>query len=1291
MAFAFAGGGQLDYLKMLTTRWGRSGRQICRKGAALFSIHRPFVPMALLIALAVCVPAATQSSPGLEVTIAVEGNTTGVLDCHTSPPGRMFLSAGVEDGVAPFSFVWSTGETGSMIFVDEPGIYSVSVTDDCGCVGSASRLVEEDYSEPGIELVALPSSAISCASPVITLQATASGVGPFWFVWSTGYAEIWMEDGSPSTSSIAVSSPGTYSVEVRDYGGSGCYGEASLTVEADTDIPLVEAGPDRVLSCRTTEVTLSAIAPGGESYLWSPGGQVTPSITVSEAGTYTVVVTGANGCTNSDSVVVTQDAEAPYVDAGFDRVLSCDTTEVTLVAVAPEAESFLWNPGRQVTSSITVSEPGTYEVIVTAANGCQASDVVRVTEEDQGATATLSIIEPIAATMWAEPTADIKWEVGGFTCRAGWVRVEFRAGPESDWATLVARTENDGIWSWQAVPRIMSDECRVRVTSLEHTHVRAISEQFTISLPSEEQPAHAITQVSPADRTELVDPIDDVLEWELTGMPEGNVQTRVEIFFASGENATLIAMPPGMTRLPLDFGGVEFQPDTWYEWRVALRYVDESESIPDSPTILFRETWLPQYSSDLSSFRTAPIDPLRLLPPSTTAASIAQMYVEHYVVEESHKNDSTFAGALLTAADRNLDYFMLDVVAEAVAFELISKVSFAVDPSGTLHHWINYVGDARLAYSLTVELPAEILESDELREMAREIAGEPLDVPGIWITGRKPFPPEYDLAVLCVAAAGNQWGWSDPYTFVEEMPVDYYLVTRGKPDPFVPDLYLDTPVKDLFYSPVADPEEFFRSVWKYLYYRFDELARMADDFYSYAPPFSGDELPELVFRSDIALARAELAASRFESDLDLLLDDIEMALLMTERVGEVDCPPVVSIGATDGASELARLGTPKEFVFEMSDCSCDLRSLQVSVDGADQGSPRVSPECEGEVFWSYTFGRTGEHVVSATVNDAEGQTGEAKALVTVCREPGTRYPEAEEVYPVRQPGHSFVYVPMYEPVTFEAYGMDESCDLIRVDWMLDGEILWTEALSGFESYASWTHTFTDNSPVKVKAVFVDATGHDEWASWSVLAVLRPEATGSPDPDVLWTASAGVPVELVVHASSEYGKLYKVEWFWNSELIATDYISETSSASIYSGEISRSFSFTSTGYHSVKGQVVDRDGLSVSLEWGFIVSGSIDPEEPMLAVERVLPPERDATTGVGRPVYFGVHVDAPRGNLESVVWYVDGESIAEWTGLAYGSSRVFPYQFDSPGEYWVVALARLETGLGASKDWVVTVE
>ena len=94
---------------------------------------------------------------------------------------------------------------------------------------------------------------------------------------------------------------------------------------------------------------------------------------------------------------------------------------------------------------------------------------------------------------------------------------------------------------------------------------------------------------------------------------------------------------------------------------------------------------------------------------------------------------------------------------------------------------------------------------------------------------------------------------------------------------------------------------------------------------------------------------------------------------------------------------------------------------------------------------------------------------------------------------------------------------------------------------------------------------------------------------------------------------------------------------------------------------------------------------------MLAVERVLPPERDATTGVGRPVYFGVHVDAPRGNLESVVWYVDGESIAEWTGLAYGSSRVFPYQFDSPGEYWVVALARLETGLGASKDWVVTVE
>jgi hypothetical protein len=72
--------------------------------------------------------------------------------------------------------------------------------------------------------------------------------------------------------------------------------------------PTVDAGADQTvyygyapMSCATLTAT-----PSGASYLWSPGGATTQSITVcpTSTTTYTVTVTDANGCTGSDQVTV---------------------------------------------------------------------------------------------------------------------------------------------------------------------------------------------------------------------------------------------------------------------------------------------------------------------------------------------------------------------------------------------------------------------------------------------------------------------------------------------------------------------------------------------------------------------------------------------------------------------------------------------------------------------------------------------------------------------------------------------------------------------------------------------------------------------------------------------------------------------------------------------------------------------------------------------------------------------------------------------------------------------------
>lgn len=90
--------------------------------------------------------------------------------------------------------------------------------------------------------------------------------------------------------------------------------------------PSVVIGGLQVLTCAVPSVTLTATASGGTTpyaYLWTPGNLTSQSITASTPGTYTVTVTGANGCSASDSVVVSaidQWTEL-LVNGGFEKGL----------------------------------------------------------------------------------------------------------------------------------------------------------------------------------------------------------------------------------------------------------------------------------------------------------------------------------------------------------------------------------------------------------------------------------------------------------------------------------------------------------------------------------------------------------------------------------------------------------------------------------------------------------------------------------------------------------------------------------------------------------------------------------------------------------------------------------------------------------------------------------------------------------------------------------------------------------------------------------------------------------
>jgi P pilus assembly chaperone PapD len=101
------------------------------------------------------------------------------------------------------------------------------------------------------------------------------------------------------------------------------------------------------------------------SFAWS-NGQSGQNITITNSGTYTVTVTDANGCTGTDSEVVSPGAAANTSITGPTSV--CPNASATLTATG-SFQSYQWSSG-ETTNSINVNSAGTYTVTVTNSDGC---------------------------------------------------------------------------------------------------------------------------------------------------------------------------------------------------------------------------------------------------------------------------------------------------------------------------------------------------------------------------------------------------------------------------------------------------------------------------------------------------------------------------------------------------------------------------------------------------------------------------------------------------------------------------------------------------------------------------------------------------------------------------------------------------------------------------------------------------------------------------------------------------------------------------------------------------------
>jgi len=120
------------------------------------------------------------------------------------------------------------------------------------------------------------------------------------------------------------------------------------------------------ITCTNGSATLTAS--GGSTYTFNGQTNSTGIFVVNAPGTYSVIVTGSNGCTASASATVTGNTAAPALTLSGNSTF-CQGQTSQLMATG--AGTFRWSTN-ETTPAITVAATGNYSVTLTGANGCTA-------------------------------------------------------------------------------------------------------------------------------------------------------------------------------------------------------------------------------------------------------------------------------------------------------------------------------------------------------------------------------------------------------------------------------------------------------------------------------------------------------------------------------------------------------------------------------------------------------------------------------------------------------------------------------------------------------------------------------------------------------------------------------------------------------------------------------------------------------------------------------------------------------------------------------------------------------
>lgn len=284
----------------------------------------------------------------------------------TTCDGSIDISA--SGGSGNYIYDWMGGPGTSMQSVC-PGTYHVDVIDVTNnCTSSIDVVVDWDHGKLGTSGMTTTGVCAGIAGGTASLTDVYGGGGNYTYSWSPGGA---------TAASISGLTPGTYTCIITD--ATNCSMAVIGTVPTKP-APAITLAKTVVCNANNASGTITPNITTGNApytYSWSTiPTQTNSTATGLHNGTYSVLVTDANGCTGT--------ASTTFMDGYIPSPLALNNSpithasngcngQITVTAVGGASPfSYTWSPNNESTNSANNLCAGTYTVCITDANGCTA-------------------------------------------------------------------------------------------------------------------------------------------------------------------------------------------------------------------------------------------------------------------------------------------------------------------------------------------------------------------------------------------------------------------------------------------------------------------------------------------------------------------------------------------------------------------------------------------------------------------------------------------------------------------------------------------------------------------------------------------------------------------------------------------------------------------------------------------------------------------------------------------------------------------------------------------------------